>query len=63
MTEREMKMREKLKRIERDLVTQKRLRRQKRARGESIKAEDVEIAKLKIAAGRIRAHLERRFYG
>jgi hypothetical protein len=63
MTERETKMRANLHEIERDIVATKVLRRRKRADGVVVDIEDNEIKNLKIAAGRIRAHLERRVYG
>jgi hypothetical protein len=62
MTDREATMRTKLTRIERDIVVQKRLRRQ-RVYGH-IDAADVsaEIDSLKKAAGRIRSHLNMGVY-
>lgn len=62
MTDREAEMRVKLRRIENGLVEQKRLRRQKMDRGESVDEQDADLCKMKQAAGRIRAHLKRGVY-
>lgn len=62
MTDGENEMWLKVRRIESGLVEQKRLRRQKLARGEDVSEQDVELAKMRKAAGRIRAHLKRGVY-
>ena len=62
MTDREANIRTKLARIERDIVVQKRLRRQRVSGKLDVADATAEIDSLKKAAGRIRSHLKMGVY-